>query len=196
MNKATAGMEIEEFPEYVPPAPPKPTFTPSPTPTPTPTPEDKVMVPYGTGQQITDVMAALSGAGLTPVVVEVENEAPQGTVLSVQREGQEVDRGTDIRVEVSTGPAEEETVQVPGGLVGGDENNARNQIQRAGLNPVIQEQASNDFEEGTVMQVNPSEGTEVPPGSDVQVIVSSGPLIPTGEPTPDGPGGGNGNGNG
>jgi hypothetical protein len=46
------------------------------------------------------------------------------------------------------------------------------------------------------MQVNPTEGTEVPAGSPVQVIVSSGPGdigFPTGEPTG---GGGNGGGNG
>ena len=199
MQKVTEGMEVVPFPEYEPPLPPPPP-TPSPTPTPTPsdTPDEKVRVPFGTGQQIADVMAALSGAGLTPVVVEVESDQPQGIVLSVQHEGQEVNRGMEIRVEVSTGPAEEETANVPGGLVGGDENNARSQLQREGLNPVIQYQPSDEFAEGVVMQVNPNEGTEVPAGSDVQVIVSTGPDdigIPSPDPTGgEGNGGGNGNG--
>jgi beta-lactam-binding protein with PASTA domain len=141
------------------------------------------------------------------VLVEVENEQQQGLVLSVQHEGQEVDRGTDIRVEVSTGPAEEETTQVPGGLVGNDEGNARGQLQAAGLQPSFEYRESRDFPEGAVMEVSPGEGTEVPAGSPVRVIVSTGPPdigFPTGEPTGgDGPGGGgpgpgdgNGNGNG
>jgi beta-lactam-binding protein with PASTA domain len=86
---------------------------------------------------------------------------------------------------------------VPGGLVGGDENNARRELQRAGLNPVVQYQPSDEFEQGVVMQVNPSEGTEVPAESDVQVIVSTGPSdigFPSPDPTDTGNGGGNGNG--
>lgn len=199
MQKITEGMEVVDFPTYEPPAPP--VVAPSPTPSPTPTPEDRVMVPNNLrGQPIAAVMAALANAGLNPVPNEVENEAQQGIVLSVQHEGQEVDRGTSIRVDVSTGPAEPETVNVPGGLVGGDANNARNQIQRAGLRPAIQEQPSNDYAEGIVMDVNPDEGAEVPAGSQVQVIVSSGPEeieFPTGEPTGgEEPGGGNGGGGG
>jgi membrane peptidoglycan carboxypeptidase len=198
MQKVTEGMEVVDFPTYEPPAPPLP--SPTPTPTPTPTPEDKVLVPTNLrGQPIAVVMSALANVGLSPVPVEVENEAQQGIVLSVQHEGQEVDLGTEIQVEVSKGPAEE-MAYVPGGLVGGDENNARSQIQRAGLNPVIQYQPSSDFAQGMVMQVNPGEGAEVSAGSDVQVLVSSGPGdigFPTDEPT-DGeePGNGNGNGNG
>lgn len=199
MQIVTEGMEVEQFPEYKPPAPPMPSPTPTPTPTPTDTPDEKVTVPTNLrGQQVATVMGILASLGLSPDVVEVENEAQQGIVVGVQREGQEVDRGTSIRIEVSTGPAEEQTVNVPGGLVGGDENNARRELQRAGLNPVVQSQPSSDFAEGTVMQVNPGEGTAVPAGSDVQVIVSSGPGdigFPSPDPT-DGNGGGPGNGNG
>ncbi|MEU4384599.1 transglycosylase domain-containing protein [Promicromonospora sp. NPDC023805] len=198
MKKVTVGMEVVPFPEYVPPLP-SPSPTPTPSPSPTPTPDDKVQVPIGlVGQQYDGVAAVLSELGLTPVLVEVESDQPVRMVVSVQHEGQEVDRGTEIRVEVSTGPREEMTT-VPGGLVGGDENNARNQLRNAGLQPVIQYQASDDVEQGVVMQVNPNEGTEVPANSPVQVIVSSGPDdigFPTGEPTGEGNGNGNGNGNG
>jgi membrane peptidoglycan carboxypeptidase len=197
MKTVTDGMEVQEFPEYVPPLPPPP---PSPSPTPTPTisddPEDKVLVPVGlAGQQIAPVAAALSNAGVNPVPVEVESEQPAGTVLSVQREGQEVKRGTDIRVEVSTGTPEQEMVQVPGGLIGGDENNAKGRIQGAGLEPVVEYQPSEDYEEGVVMSVSPGEGSEVQAGSQVRVLVSSGSggIFPTDEPTDEN---GNGNGNG
>jgi membrane peptidoglycan carboxypeptidase len=203
MQAVTEGMEVKEFPPYVEPVAPTP--TPTPTPTPSETPDDKVLVPTGlVGQPIAGVMAVLAATGLNPVLVEVENEQQQGLVLSVQHEGQEVNRGTDIRVEVSTGPAEEETTQVPGGLIGNDEGNARGQLQAAGLQPSFEYRESRDFPEGAVMEVSPGEGTEVPAGSPVRVIVSTGPPdigFPTAEPTDgggpgDGDGDGNGNGNG
>lgn len=191
MKAVTEGMEVEEFPAYEPPLP-----KPSPSPTPSPSERnDKVMVPTGlVGEQVATAMGVLAGAGLNPVLVEVESNEPSGTVLSVQNEGREVKAGSDIRVEVSKGPGER-TTNVPGGLVGGDEGNAQREIQRAGLEPVIQYQPSDTVEQGIVMDVNPDEGATVPAGSQVQVIVSSGPGdigIPTGEPT-DGNGNGNGN---
>lgn len=198
MKKVTAGMEVVPFPEYVPPLP-SPSPTPTPSPSPTPTPEDKVFIPVGlVGQEYNGVAAVLAELGVRAVLVEVDSDEPARRVLSVQHEGQEVPRGTDIRVEVSKGPGEEMT-RVPGGLVGGDENNARNQLRSAGLEPAFQYQPSEDVEQGVVIQVNPTEGTEVPAGSPVQVIVSSGPGdigFPTGEPTGGDPGNGNGGGGG
>lgn len=195
MKTVTEGMDVQEFPEYEPPAPP----TPSPSPTPTPTisdePDDKVLVPVGlVGQQFAGVAAVLSGLGLNPALVEVESDESPGTVLSVQGEGSEVDPGSEIRVDVSTGPGQEDTANVPGGLIGGDERNARGQLRGAGLEPVFEYQPSEEFAEGIVMNIDPGEGSEVPQGSQVRVLVSSGSGdigLPTGEPT-----GGNGNGNG
>ncbi|MFD2794156.1 transglycosylase domain-containing protein [Promicromonospora vindobonensis] len=199
MKTVTEGMEVQEFPEYKPPVPPPaPTPSPDPSPTISDDPEDKVLVPVGlVGQQIAPVSAALSTAGVNPAPVEAESEHPAGTVLSVQHEGQEVKRGSSIRVEVSTGPPQQETAQVPGGLIGGDENNARGRIQGAGLEPVFEYQASEDYAEGVVMNVSPGEGSEVQAGSQVRVLVSRGPggIFPTDEPT-DGNGNGNGGGGG
>ncbi|MDR7383170.1 transglycosylase domain-containing protein [Promicromonospora iranensis] len=199
MKQVTEGMEVVDFPTYEPPLPsPSPSPSPSTSPSPSATPEDKVLVPFGlVGQRYDGVARVLAELGLRPRMVEVESDQAPGLVAGVQHENQEVKRGSDIRVEVSTGP-DEDTVQVPGGLVGGDENNARNQIQRAGLQPDIQYQPSQEVGQGVVMDVNPDEGAEVPSGSPVQVIVSSGPGdvgLPTDEPT-DGNGNGNGNGNG
>lgn len=201
MQAVTEGMEVQEFPEYVPPAPPKP--SPTPTPTPTATPEEKVLVPADlSGRPVASVMAALANLGLNPVPVDVENDQPPGIVLSVQHAGQEVNRGSDIRIEVSTGPREEQTTQVPGGLVGNDENNAKGQLRAVGLQPAVEYRESSDFAKGIVMSIDPGEGAEVPRGSQVRVIVSDGPGqigLPTGEPSGPGgggPGGGGGGGGG
>ena len=201
MNAVTKGMEVEEFPEYVPPAPPEPTNTPSPTNSETAEPET-VMVPGGlVGQQFPSAVSVLSGVNLVPAQVGVESPRPAGEVLNVENEGQEVPVGSTIQVHVSTGPAEEETTDVPGGLVGSNEGSAQGKIQGAGLQPVVEYRDSADVAEGTVIEVSPGEGTPVPPGSQVRVIVSSGPgdVFPTGPPTgpgDDGDGGGGGGGGG
>ena len=200
MQAVTKGMEVEKFPEYVPPAPPEPSFSPSPSSSPSESADEMVTVPTGLrGEQVAYAASQLAGAGLNAELVQIESDEPAGTVLRVDREGQQVKRGETIRVDVSKGPAEEETANVPGGLLGGDEGNARGQIQGAGLQANIEYRPSEDVQEGTVMEVNPREGTEVPQGSAVQVIVSSGPGdigLPTGEPTGDGGGNGGGGGGG
>ncbi|MFI2487105.1 transglycosylase domain-containing protein [Promicromonospora kroppenstedtii] len=195
MQEVTKGMEVEEFPPYVPPAP-KP--SPTPTPSPTPSEEQKVMVPTGlVGQQFAAAAAALSGAGVNPQLVEVPSDQPPGTVLSVEKEGQEVPRNSSIRVEVSTGPEQPEATTVPNGLIGSSEGSARGKVQGANLEPVVEYQPSDDVRQGTVIDVSPGEGSPAEAGSQVRLIVSSGPEVglPTGEPTGGG-GGGGGGGNG
>lgn len=195
MKTVTEGMEVEEFPPYVPPAP-KP--SPTPTPSPTPSEDQKVRVPTGlVGQQFAAAAAAISGAGLNPQLVEVPSDQPPSTVLSVEKEGQEVPRNSNIRVEVSTGPEQPEATSVPGGLIGSSEGSARGKVQGANLEPVVEYQSSDDVRQGTVIDVSPGEGSPVEAGSQVRLIVSSGPEVglPTGEPT-DGGGGGGGGGNG
>jgi membrane peptidoglycan carboxypeptidase len=199
MARATEGMEIAELPEYTPPAPPEP--TPSPTPSPSQSAseepeEEKVMVPMGlVGQQYTAAASALAGADLIPQQVDVDSDQPAGTVLAVDREGQEVDRGETIRVEVSNGSqVEEETTTVPWGLTNQDQAYAEEQVAAADLEPVVQEAPSDSVPEGRVISVDPGEGTEVPTGSQVTLVVSTGPEEgegdPTEEPTGDEGGGG------
>ena len=200
MKKVTEGMEVQDFPEYVAPAPPEPSFSPSPSTSPSATADDLVVVPTDlVGRQFVSAAGVLSSLQLIPQQVETESDAPPGTVLSVGRAGQEVERGTTIRVDVSTGPAED-TANVPQSLVGNTGDNAQRQIQRVGLEPVIEDQPSDQVAEGVVIEVDPGEGSEVPAGSQVRVVVSSGPAdigLPTAEPTDGGGnGGGNGNGNG
>ncbi|MEU4360862.1 transglycosylase domain-containing protein [Promicromonospora sp. NPDC023987] len=196
MLKATEGMEVMELPEYTPPEPPEPSQSPSPTQSPSQEPdEEKVTVPTGlTGEQYTTAASALAGVGLIPQQVDVDSDQPAGTVLSVDGEGQEVDSGSTIRVEVSNGSqVEQETTTVPWGLTNQDQGHAEEQVSAAGLEPVVQEAPSDSVPEGRVISVDPSEGSEVDKGSQVTLVVSSGPGEgggdPTGDPTGDGEGG-------
>ncbi|MDR7383171.1 transglycosylase domain-containing protein [Promicromonospora iranensis] len=196
MAKATEGMEIEEFPQYTPPAPPEPTQSPSPSISPSEeTEEEKVMVPTGlVGQQYPVAASAIAGAGLVSQQVPVDSDQAAGTVLAVDREGQEVEPGETIRVEVSNGSQveEDETTTVPWGLTNQDRGYAEGQLQAADLSPVVQEQPSDTVPEGKVVAVDPGEGSEVPVGSEVTLVVSTGPEGGGGEPSDDPSDDGNG----
>ena len=201
MAKATEGMDVAEFPEYTPPAPPEPTQSPSPSPSTSPSEEpeeEKVEVPTGlVGKQYTAAASALAGVELIPHQVDVDSDQPAGIVLSVDREGQEVNRGDTIRVEVSNGSqVEQETTTVPWGLTNQDRGYAEEQVRAAELTPVVQEASSDSVAEGRVISVDPSEGSEVPKGSQVTLVVSTGPEEGGGDPTGDPTGGGDGDGDG
>lgn len=69
-------------------------------------------------------------------------------------------------------------------FVGQPEADARSQLDQLGLrlyidpdDPSIQPQYSLEYPRGTIMAQNPAPGTEVPIGSEVQLIVSLGPQI-------------------
>ncbi|MFI6425078.1 transglycosylase domain-containing protein [Promicromonospora sp. NPDC050880] len=195
MAKATEGMDVEEFPEYEPPAPPSP--TPSPTPSPSSSPSESaevftVLVPEGLiGQQYVAAASALAGVQLVPQQISVDSEEPVGTVLSLDPgEGTEVEVNSTVRVEVSNGSAaeeeEEETTTVPWGLTNQDQGDAEAALQDAELTPVVQEAPSDTVAEGRVISVDPGEGTEVPVGSEVTLVVSTGPEEGGGgDPSPD-----------
>lgn len=192
MSTVTEGMEIEEFPDYQPPAPPEPTSSPSPSTSPSEEPEETVMVPAGlVGRPFVEVASTLAGLGLVPEQVDVDSDQDVGTVLSVASEGQEVEVGSSVRVEVSNGALveEEETTTVPWGLTNRDQGDAAAQLEAAGLVPVVTEAPSDTVREGRVVSVDPGEGAEVPVGSEVTLVVSTGPE-PSDDPSGDDGGGG------
>lgn len=187
MIKATEGMEVEPLPEYTPPAPPEPTTSPSPSTSPSAETEEMVVVPTGlVGQQYVAAASALAGVQLIPEQVDVDSDQPAGTVLSVESEGQEVEAGSTIQVEVSNGSqVVVETTTVPWGLTNQDQGYAEDQLENAELTPVIQEAPSDTVAEGTVIEVNPGEGEEVPVGSEVTLVISTGPEEGGGDPSDD-----------
>jgi penicillin-binding protein 1A len=193
MIKATDGMDVEQLPTYTPPAP-EPSPTPTPSESPSEEPEEMVMVPTNmAGQQYAAVASALAGLQLVPEQVDVDSDEPAGVVLSVEHEGEEVEVNSTIKVEVSNGSgAEEETTMVPWGLTNQEQGYAEDQLEAAELTPVIQEAPSDSVPEGSVISVDPGEGSEVPVGSEVTLVISTGPEEGGGNPSddPSGDGGG------
>ncbi|WP_285101722.1 transglycosylase domain-containing protein [Promicromonospora sp. MEB111] len=190
MLKATEGMDVEPLPDYVPPAP-EPSESPSPSTSPSEEPEETVVVPDNlVGQQFAAVAAVLGGLQLVPVQVDVDSAEPPGTVLAVEHAGEEIDRNSEIEVQVSNGSqAEVETTTVPWGLTNREQGDAEQQLQDAELTPVIQEAPSDTVPEGSVISVDPGEGSEVPKGSEVTLVISTGSGDdPTDDPSGDGGG--------
>ncbi|APT83761.1 Stk1 family PASTA domain-containing Ser/Thr kinase [Corynebacterium aquilae] len=65
--------------------------------------KDMVRVPVITGMKWDNAEGNLTSLGFVPKVEMVDNDAPEGTVISIESEGQELPKGSDVRVEVSKG---------------------------------------------------------------------------------------------
>ncbi|QIK84727.1 penicillin-binding protein [Sanguibacter sp. HDW7] len=80
-------------------------------------------------------------------------------------------------------PTTPQAAAVPGGIVGVKEETARRLLSRAGLEAVVIYREDANIPKGLVIESQPGEGTEVPPGSSITIVVSSGPPA-TPDPTP------------
>jgi serine/threonine-protein kinase len=133
----------------------------------------EVTVPALIGQSETVAVHKLKALGLSPSVRQASSVIePAGVVLAQSPSvGTVARKGTRVYVTVSTGPA---NVAVPG-VTGKSQARAVRQLHDRGLNPVIQDQPSRKVEAGVVISTSPSAGTVVLQGSQVTVLVSSGP---------------------
>ena len=122
------------------------------------------------GRNVNEVSQELTSLGLAVSRNPVPSDQPEGTVLEVNPVGQ-LSRGDAISITYSSGP---ELVTVPGGLMDTQASAASQAIVAAGLVPNRVEQAGTQ-PAGTVISVNPREGSSVPRGSTVTIVVSSGP---------------------
>jgi serine/threonine protein kinase len=138
------------------------------------------------GQTYVQVQSTLTTAGFTSVQQkQVQNSAPNGTVLGVQNSagasllGQTIAENTPIYVIVSSGPG---TVAVPS-VVGKDCTSALNSMTAAQLAPTESFENNATVPQNQVISTNPSAGTQVSLNSSVTVTCSSGPGAPTAPPT-------------
>ncbi len=85
--------------------------------------------------------------------------------------GTEVDRGSRVRLFVSTGP---EAISVPS-VVGLTRESAEARITGAGLEVSVQTEESDDAPDGEVLRQSPESGTRVERGTQVTITVASSP---------------------
>nr|WP_269440257.1 protein kinase [Arthrobacter sp. zg-Y750] len=159
----------------------------SPSATPSESPSDEEIFVDSTayaGRPVNDVYAELLDLGLQVNRLPVSDaDVPEGMVIEVNPSGSLVP-GSAVTVVYSSGP---ELVSVPS-LTGLDEATARQRIADAGLVASNGGSETSNARAGTVIAVNPSEGTAVPKGSSVTYTVAKAAPAPApAQPSPPAP---------
>ena len=105
---------------------------------------------------------------------EVEDEDDIGVVLSQEpASGKLISPKTSVRLVVGV---EQEKVAVPG-VVGLDKAEAEGKLRDAGFQVVVSEEASSEVAEGKVISQSPLANLKVAKGSQVTIVVSTGPAM-------------------
>jgi len=118
----------------------------------------------------------LGFTALPRVVEEASEDVEAGQIIRTEpAAGEEASSTAVITLIVSSGPP---AVPVPA-VTGCDVNAAFATLSEAGFVPQQQQSPSNDVDEGCIVGTDPPGGTELPSGSTVAVVVSSGPATET-----------------
>jgi beta-lactam-binding protein with PASTA domain len=133
-------------------------------------------VPDVVGKTQADAQRTLAeppGEFRSTVTQESSDTVAVGEVIrQVPAAGAQADNKSNVEIFVSSGPG---NVDVPN-VIGQPESAAANALGRQGLNAGdVQRQPSATVPAGNVISTNPPPGTEVPKGSTVDLVVSSGP---------------------
>jgi beta-lactam-binding protein with PASTA domain len=133
----------------------------------------QVVVPLVVNYQQGVAVAKINDAGLTPSPVTEPNKLPSGTVVSQNPlAGAKVDKGSAVRLIVSSGPG---NVPVPS-VVGKSKAAAQRAITRQGLKVGgIQTKYSASVPVGDAVSTDPPAGTSLPVGTSVTLFDSLGP---------------------
>src|ERR671916_202829 len=135
---------------------------------------DTVEVPAVVGLDVDRAETTLGNAGFTDVQTEeIDSLSPADQVVDVSPgEGESVDPGTTVTLQVSDGDAD-----VPD--VTGQQQAAATQVLReAGFTNVTPEQFESGQPEGTVVATDPSGGEQASANEPITLQVSSGPVEP------------------
>ena len=143
-------------------------------------------IPYFTviGQTREEAEGALRDAGFTNVTVEekvaTNPTSPKiGTVVAQDPDPNEVDSvlpSDEVTITIAVAP---ETVQIPTGLVGQDVDAVSAILTTLGLEVSQEPDTTSGEAPGTVLAVNPPEGSEVDVGDTVTLTVAAEPDIAT-----------------
>lgn len=135
----------------------------------------KAEVPYVVGQREDAARAVVEGAGFTAVVQYRDDPtAEPGSVLSqTPSGGSEAQLGSTVTLTVSSGTGVVE-VQVPN-VTGLKKDAAQAALAAAKLDALVVESTSADVPAGVVITQSPTQGSMVPEGTAVVIVVSTGP---------------------
>jgi beta-lactam-binding protein with PASTA domain len=133
-------------------------------------PPPTVDVPSLVGLTSSEARGRLSELGLRWIVTEVESPEPKGTVVGQSpTPGADRRKGQAVTLRVSSGPA---TIAIPS-VVGLDEQSARQQMESAGFQVEVVDEATTDpSQDGLVTRQSPSGGTSRVKGSIVSLTVA------------------------
>jgi eukaryotic-like serine/threonine-protein kinase len=145
----------------------------------------QVIVPNFVGALLTDAQTTATNNHLTVVPTQFvkSNDQPDGTIVAQEQPaGSTVDSGSTINVTVSTG---KQLVTVPT-LTGLTISDAIQAMTTAGLVPGTATTAADPLiPAGSIISTSPAAGIQVPSGTAIDYVVSSGPAAsPTPPPTP------------
>lgn len=132
-----------------------------------------VAVPDLTGMTQDQAREALAAKGLKVGSVLTSDDASQreGLVLfSSPEAGTSVNKGESVSITLSSGK-----VTIPDTIVGYDKSSVIAALQGLTLSVTVTEEYSEDQPAGTVIAVNPAEGSPVAQNSNVSLTVSKGP---------------------
>jgi serine/threonine-protein kinase len=150
-----------------------------------------VVVPQVVGQSQGSAVNALTGAGLKPVLHNFASAKPAGIVVAQKPPaGKEVDKGSTVSLNISTGTGPVTTTVATTTTTGGATTTAANvrvprvvdlaetpalrRLNTLGLLPAVVFQRSNQ-PAGRVLSQSPAAGSSLRRGSRVRVVVSTGP---------------------
>jgi eukaryotic-like serine/threonine-protein kinase len=135
---------------------------------------ETITMPDVVGEQEDDAVQLLESRGFR---VNVEDEthptAPRGEVTNQEPDaGQQVEEGAEVTITVSKGPPK---AGVPD-VINQSEESARAELDAAGFSMVVTgEEPSSEIPQGNVISQEPAAGTKLAEGSDVNVVISTGP---------------------
>ena len=136
-------------------------------------------VPDVANQPKEQATAKLKTAGFTPVIVQVDSTLAPGTVVSTDPgAGAQIPKSAAGQAgpAVTVNVAREPNVAVPD-VTGQDVFAANNALSAAGFVVQAVPTPSATVPKGLIIGTNPAAGTQVPKGSTVQVLVSTGPEL-------------------
>ena len=134
--------------------------------------EEERAVPRLVGADVAAAARTLRNEGFRPVVERVRNEAPSDQVIAQDpAPGTRLEVGDEVTLTVSNGPG---LTAIPD-VEGKGRREARSELVRAGFKVRERREASDDVEQGLVIESVPAAGAQVEVGSTVTIVVSTGP---------------------